>query len=117
MGCNKLVVSEKFMVLEVYLRKQEKLQVNDLIAYFIKVEKVEQAKPRQNPVVQFSSVSQSCLKLCNPTEGNTLGFPVNHQLPELAQTHGHRVCDAIQPFNFLLSPSPPAFNLSQNLFQ
>ena len=117
MGCNKLVVSEKFMVLEVYLRKQEKFQVNDLIAYFIKVEKVEQAKPRQNPVVQFSSVSQSCLKLCNPTEGNTLGFPVNHQLPELAQTHGHRVCDAIQPFNFLLSPSPPAFNLSQNLFQ
>ena len=56
MGCNKLVVSEKFMVLEVYLRKQEKFQVNDLIAYFIKVEKVEQAKPRQNPVVQFSSV-------------------------------------------------------------
>ena len=68
MDCNKLVVSEKFMVLEVYLRKQEKFQVNDLIAYFIKVEKVEQAKRRQNPVVQFSSVSQSCPKLCNPME-------------------------------------------------
>ena len=39
------------------------------------------------------------------------GFPVNHQLQELAQTHVHRVCDAIQPSHPLLSPSPSAFNL------
>ena len=41
------------------------------------------------------------------------GFPVLHHLPELAQTHVHRVGDAIQPSRPLLSPSPPAFNLSQ----
>ena len=45
--------------------------------------------------------------------------PVHHQLPELAQIHVHRVSDAIQPSHPLLSPSPPAFNLSQHqgLFQ
>ena len=43
-----------------------------------------------------------------------LGFPVHHQLPELAQTHVHRVSDAIQPSHPQLSPSPPAFNLSRH---
>ena len=41
------------------------------------------------------------------------GFPVHHQLLELAQIHVHQVGDAIQPFHPLLSPSP-AFNLSQH---
>ena len=41
------------------------------------------------------------------------GFPVHHQLPELAQTHVHQVGDAIQPSQPLSSPSPPAFNLPQ----
>ena len=47
------------------------------------------------------------------------GFPVHHQLLELAQTHVHQVGDAIQPCHPLSSPSPPAFNLSQHqgLFQ
>ena len=45
---------------------------------------------------------------------STLGFPVHHQLQELAQTHVHRICDAIQPSHPLSSPSPPAFNLSQH---
>ena len=47
------------------------------------------------------------------------GFPVHHQLLELAQTHVHLVGDAIQPSPPLLSPSPPAFNPSQHqgLFQ
>ena len=40
------------------------------------------------------------------------GFLVHHHLPELAQTHVHQVSDAIQPFNPLSSPSPPAFNFS-----
>ena len=44
---------------------------------------------------------------------STPGFPVHHQLLELTQTHAHRVGDIIQPFHPLLSPSPPAFNLSQ----
>ena len=41
------------------------------------------------------------------------GFPVHHQLLELAQTHVHWVSDAIQPSHPLLSPSP-AFNFSQH---
>ena len=43
-----------------------------------------------------------------------LGFVVHHQLPEIAQTHVHRVGDAIQRSHPLLSPSPPAINLSQH---
>ena len=45
---------------------------------------------------------------------STTGFPVYHQLPELAQTHVHWVGDAIQPSHLLSSPSPPAFYLSQH---
>ena len=43
---------------------------------------------------------------------STPGFPVHHQLPNLAQTHVHRVSDAIHPSHPLSSPSP-SFNLSQ----
>ena len=47
------------------------------------------------------------------------GFPVLHDLPELAQTPIHWVNDTIQPSHPLLAPSPPAHNLSQHqaLFQ
>ena len=38
----------------------------------------------------FSSVSQSCLPLCDPINCSTPGFLVHHQLPGLAQTHVHR---------------------------
>ena len=50
---------------------------------------------------------------------NTPGFVFHHQIPNLAQTHVHKVGDDIQPFHLLSSPSPPAFNLSQDqgLFQ
>ena len=50
---------------------------------------------------------------------STLGFPVHHQLPKLAQTHVHQVGDAIQPSHPPSSPSSPTFNLSQHqgLFQ
>ena len=44
---------------------------------------------------------------------STPGFPVHHQLLELAQTHVHRVGDAIQPSHCLSSPSP-TFSLSQH---
>jgi len=44
---------------------------------------------------------------------STPGFPVYHQLPELAQTHVHPIGDAIQPSHPLSSPSPLAFSLSQ----
>ena len=64
--------------------------------------------------IQFSSVTQSCPSLCNPMNCSTPGLPVHHQLPELTQTHVHRVCDAVQPSHPLSSPSPPALNLSQH---
>ena len=59
-------------------------------------------------LIQLSSVTQSCLTLCDPMDCSTPGFPVHHQLPELAQTHVHRVGDDIQPSHPLSSPSPPA---------
>ena len=59
-------------------------------------------------------VAQLCPTLCNLTNCSTPGFPVLHNFPELAQTHVHQVSDAIQPSHPLLSPSPPAFNLSQH---
>ena len=62
----------------------------------------------------FSSVAQSRLTLCDPMDCHMPGFPVHHQLPELAQTHVYWVGDAIQPSHSLLSPSPPAFSLSQH---
>ena len=64
--------------------------------------------------VQFSSVAQLCLTLCDPMDCNTPGFPVHRQLPEFTQTHVHRASDAIQSSHALLSPSPPAFSLSQH---
>ena len=61
-----------------------------------------------------SSVTQSCLTLCDPMDCSTSGFPVLYHLPELAQTHDHRVGDVIQTSHPLLSLSPPAFNLPQH---
>ena len=61
---------------------------------------------------QFCSVAQSCLTLFDPKDCRMPGFPVHHQLPERIQVH--QVSDAIQPSHPLLSPSPPAFNLSQH---
>ena len=43
---------------------------------------------------------------------STPGFLAHHQHLELAQTHVHWLGDAIQTSQPLLSPSPPAFNLS-----
>ena len=34
--------------------------------------------PRRNTTVQFTSVAQSCLTLCNPVDCSTPGFPVHH---------------------------------------
>ena len=62
--------------------------------------------------VQFSSVAQSFLTLCDPMNRSTPGLPVHHQLPEFTETHAHQVGDAIQPSHPLLSPSPPAPNPS-----
>ena len=62
----------------------------------------------------LSFISQSCLTICDPMDCSSPGFPVHHQLPESIQTYVYQVSDAIQPYHPLLSPSPPAFNLSQH---
>ena len=54
--------------------------------------------------VQFSSATQLCPTLCNPMDCRTPGFPVHHQLPELAQIHVHWISDAIQPSQTLVVP-------------
>ena len=69
--------------------------------------------------VQFSSVAQSCLTLCDPMNCSTPGLPVHYQLPEFTQTHVHWVSDAIQPLIlcrplFLLPPIPPSIRVFSN---
>ena len=75
---------------------------------------------------QFSLVTHSCPTLCDPMDFIRSGWwrsspsgpdttpGSHHQIPELAQTHIHRVSNAIQPSHPLSAPSPPAFNLSQH---
>ena len=67
-------------------------------------------------ILAYSSVqfSRSAVSDCDVTDCSTLGFPVHHQLPQLAQTHVHWDSDSIQPSPPLSSSSPPAFNLSQH---
>ena len=79
-----------------------------------------------SPALQFhrkscaviSVQSFSCPAVCDPMDCSMPGFSVHHQVLKLAQTHVHRVSDAIQLSHPLLS-SPPIFNLSQHqdLFQ
>ena len=59
---------------------------------------------RQTGGQSVSSVTQSYPTLCDPMDSSTPGFLVHHQSPELAQTHVHRVGDAIQPSHPLSSP-------------
>ena len=63
---------------------------------------------------QFSSVTQLFPTLCDPMDCNMIGLLVHHQLWEITQTHVHWVSDAIQPSHPLLSPYPPALNLSKH---
>ena len=65
-------------------------------------------------LLQFSSVAQLCLTLCDPMYCSMLGLPVHHQLLEFTQTHVQWVGDAIQPSHPLSSPSLLTFNLSQH---
>ena len=50
---------------------------------------ISSSVPMGRVSVQFSSVTQSCPTLCNPMDCSASGFPVHHQLPELAQNHVH----------------------------
>ena len=75
-------------------------------------------KPKNIPAkpnFHVSSVqSLSRVRLGNPMDCCTPVLPIHHQLLEFTQTLVHWVSDAIQPSHPLLSPSPPAFNLSQH---
>ena len=56
--------------------------------------------------IQFSSVAQLCLTLCDPMDCSTPGLPVHHQLPELTKTHVrwvHDLSDSQLPVLFLLT--------------
>ena len=66
--------------------------------------------------ISCCSVAKSCLTLWDPMNCSTPGSPVLQYLLEFAQTHVHRVGDAIQP---LSPPFPPALSISQHqgLFQ
>ena len=62
-------------------------------------------------VTQSSSVTQSCLALCDPMDCS----PVWHQLPKSIQTHVHRASDAFQPshpLSFPFSSYPRSFPTS-----
>ena len=70
-------------------------------------------------MVQFSSVAQSCLTLCDPMNRSTPGLPVHHHLPEFSQIRVHQVSDAIQPSHLcrpllLLPPIPPSIRVFSN---
>ena len=54
-------------------------------------------------IASVSSVAQSCPTLCDPMDCNTPGFPVHHQLLELAQTH---VIESVMPSNHLILCHP-----------
>ena len=69
---------------------------------------------RVQDAVKFSSVTQSCLTLCDPMNCSMPGLPVHHQLLESTQTHAHGVSNGTQPSHPLSSPSPPALNLPQH---
>ena len=68
----------------------------------------------RGPRILSSVSSVQSLSHVNPMDCSTPGLPVHHQLPESTQTHVHWVGGAIQPPHPLLSPSPPALNLSQH---
>ena len=80
---------------------------------------IHQSYPKSTVYFQFSSVTQSCLTVCDPMDYRMPELPIHHQLPEFTQTHVHWVSHTIQPSHPLSSPSPPAFNFSQHqgLFQ
>ena len=69
-----------------------------------------------NLYAEFSSVSQSCLIICDPMDYSMPGFPVHHQLLELTQTHVHRVSDAIKSSHPLISSSDIPFSSRLQFF-
>ena len=117
-GRNKIALGHRH---HYYLCRKPQIVCRNIILQIPRINKfnkvaVTKINMKKNQIsVQFSSAAQSCSTLCNPMDCSTPGFPVYHQLPELAQTHVHLIGDAIQSSHPLSSPSLPAFNLSQYL--
>ena len=110
---------KKYMIQSIKTTKTKKKRIKEMFSTF-----VAGFFPRTFWIilfssVQFSSVAQSRLTLCDPMNRSTPGLPVHHHLPEFTQTHVHRVGDAIKTSHLLLSPLPPAPNppQHQSLFQ
>ena len=60
-------------------------------------------KPYMNVYQSVSSVAQSCLTLCHPTNRSTPGLPVHHQLPELPKLMS---IESVMPSNHLILCCP-----------
>ena len=97
-----------------HLRRFNKLPKDSNTHYSIRIILEVNTTPSTKQVLQFSSVSQPYMILCDPMKRRTPELPIHNQLPEFIQTHVHRVGDAIQPSHPLSSPSLPALNLSQH---
>ena len=76
-----------------YYSAVEKNTFESVLIRWMKLEpiiqsEVSQKEKRQYSIssVQFSSVTQSCLTLCDPMNHSMPGVPVHHQLPEFTQT-------------------------------
>ena len=61
-----------------------------LNVFYHLLSRVEETEAKEvNFLSPFSSVTQSCLTLCDPMDCSTPGLPVHHQLPEFTQTLVH----------------------------
>ena len=112
------MVQPPWKIVEQFLRKLNLFLPHSpaimLLGNYLKILKIFVHTKTFTQMFQFSSVAQLYLTFCGPMDCSTPGFPVHHQLSDLAQIHVHRVGDAIQPSYPLLSSSPLAFNLSQH---
>ena len=68
---------------------------NDFFILILSNATPERQKWNRRASTQFSSVTQSCLTLCDPMDSSMPGLPIHHQLLELIQTHVHWIDDAI----------------------
>ena len=71
----------------------------------------EKVSELRESLVQFISVTQSCPTFYDPLDCSTPGFPIHHQLTELAQTHVLRVSDAFPCLQFF--PASRSFPIGQ----
>ena len=108
MGSRKKVRQQHIMFfMQIQCGIQDKIikKISDIINILLNLKNIS---------VQFSSVAQSCLTLCDLMNHSTPGLPVHHQIPGSTQTHAHRVGDVI-PFSSCPQsfPASGSFQISQ----